>query len=189
MFTQSGSSWTQRAELTASDGAAGDNFGYSVAISGNTVVVGAGWAKVGGNTYQGAVYVFTGSGSSWAQTAELNASDGVAYGVFGVSVAISGATIVVGVRATVGGIKQGAAYVFTGSGSAWPQTAELTASDGTANAGFGTVAISSNTLVVGACARSAASSRRRLRVHGVRLGLAPDCRTDGLRRCGERQFR
>jgi len=146
------SAYVQQAKLTASDGAAGAFFGGSVSISGNTMVVGADSATVGGDNYQGAAYVFTESGSRWTQTAKLTASDGAAYADFGGSVSISGNTIVVGANgATVGGIKQGAAYVFTGSGSSWTQTAKLTASDGTANANFGfSVSISGNTAVVGA---------------------------------------
>ena len=91
--------FVQEAKLTASDGAAGDDFGYSVAISGNTVVVGAPYATVGGNADQGAAYVFTESGSGWAnmtQTAKLTASDGAAGDDFGGSVSISGNTVVVG---------------------------------------------------------------------------------------------
>ena len=82
VFTEPGSGWanmTQTAKLTASDGAAGDDFGTSVSISGNTVVVGAPDATVGANSGQGAAYVFTEPGSGWAnttQTAKLTASDG-----------------------------------------------------------------------------------------------------------------
>src|SRR5208283_813584 len=65
VFTQSGSTWTQAAKLTASDGAAGDQFGDSVSIDGNTVVVGASEATVNGNSSQGAAYVFTEPGFGW----------------------------------------------------------------------------------------------------------------------------
>jgi len=157
VFTGSGTGWanmTQTAKLTASDGAANDEFGWSVAISGNTVVVGADYATVGSNLKQGAAYVFTGSGSSWPQTAKLTASDGAAGDAFGrVSINESGNTVVVGSPgATIGGnTQQGAAYVFTGSGFVWTQTAELTASDGAAKAIFGwSTSISGNTVVVGA---------------------------------------
>ena len=64
----------QEAELTASDGAAGEQFGSSVSISGNALVVGAPYAAIGGNSDQGAVYVFTNSSSGWTQTAKLTAS-------------------------------------------------------------------------------------------------------------------
>ena len=92
---------TQTAKLTASDGAASDEFGSSVSISGNTVVVGAPDATVGGNTQQGAAYVFTEPGSGWAnmtQTAKLTASDGAADDWFRHSVSISGNTVVVGAQ-------------------------------------------------------------------------------------------
>jgi len=157
VFTESGSVWTQTAKLTASDGQAGDWFGCSVSIneSGNTVVVGATYAKVGGNTAQGAAYEFTESNSAWTQAAELTASDGAAYSYFGHSVSISGNTVVVGdYLATVNGnVHQGAAYVFTEPGSGWAnmtQTAEFTTSGGAADSYFGnSVSISGNTVVVG----------------------------------------
>ena len=98
---------TQTAKLTASDGAAYDDFGGSVSISGNTVVVGAWDANVGANSEQGAAYVFTQPAAGWAnmtQTAKLTASDGAAGDFFGDAVSISGDTIVVGAEnATVGG--------------------------------------------------------------------------------------
>ena len=143
-------------QLTASDGATGDDFGVSVSISGNTVVVGA--LRSADNS-QGAAYVFTEPASGWAnmtQAAKLTASDGAANDYFGDSVSISGNTVVVGAcNATVGANGgQGAAYVFTEPGSGWTnmtQTAKLTASDGAADDDFGdSVSISGNTVVVGA---------------------------------------
>ena len=95
-------------------------------------------ATVGGNSDQGAAYVFTEPGSGWAnmtQTAKLTASDGAANDDFGDSVSISGNTVVVG-AATPSAATQGAAYVFTEPGSGWAsmtQTAKLTASDGAAD--------------------------------------------------------
>ncbi len=83
----------QEAELTPSDGVAGDGYGDSVAISGNTVVVAAPFATVGGNSSAGAVYVFSESGSGWANTtqiAKLTASDDKANDDFGGSIAIDG---------------------------------------------------------------------------------------------------
>jgi hypothetical protein len=153
VFTESGSVWNQTAKLTASDGAAGAAFGNSVAIDSNTVVVGAYEATVGGNSRQGAAYVFTESGSAWNQTAKLTASDGATYDLFGDSVAISGNTVVVGAfLATVGGNdQQGAAYVFQSTSGVWTQTQKLTASDGAVNDTFGrSVSIGGGTVVVGA---------------------------------------
>ena len=135
VFAESASRWTEVATLTASDGAAGDGFGCSVAISGSTVVVGAPNAAVGSNGSQGAVYVFTESKSGWAnmtQTARLTASDGVTSDGLGSSVGISGNTVVAGAPgAAVGGnLLRGAVYLFTKPGSRWAnmaQTAKLTA--------------------------------------------------------------
>ena len=100
MFTLSGGSWTQQAELTASDGGSADAFGWSAALSsdGNTALMGA----TGKYVNQGAAYVFTLSGGSWTQQAELTASDGAAGDFFGDSVALSSAgnTALVGRIAT-----------------------------------------------------------------------------------------
>jgi len=92
VFARSGTAWSQQAELTAADGAPGDNFGNAIAISGSTAVIGA----PGENSYTGAAYVFTRSGTIWSQQAKLTASDAAQYGHFGWSVAISGSTAIVG---------------------------------------------------------------------------------------------
>jgi hypothetical protein len=145
VFVHGTTGWSQQAELTASDGAADDSFGYSVAISGSTAVIGAD----GNNSGTGAAYVFVGSGGSWSQQAELTASDGLPRDLFGHSVAISGSTVEVG--APDANTDTGAAYVFVASGSTWSQQAELTASDGAEGDYFGSsVAISGSTLGVGA---------------------------------------
>jgi len=154
VFVQSGSTWVQQAELTASDGAAFDEFGSSVAVSGSTAVIGAAWRTVGSNQYQGAVYVFVESGGTWSEQAELTASDGGSNNYFGFSVALSGSTIMVGAPGhptTGSNVAQGAAYVFVQSGSTWVQQAELTASDGMAYDQLGSsVAVSGSTVVAGA---------------------------------------
>ncbi len=154
-FVRANAKWTQQgATLSASDGKATDHFGSAVAISGDTVVVGAPTKTIGGNSGQGAAYVFFRSGSAWTQQAELTASDGAAGDRFGSSVAISGDTLVVGASYKKRGqnVKQGVAYVFVRSGTKWTQQgAVLAASDGTANDQFGdAIAIDTNTIAVGA---------------------------------------
>jgi hypothetical protein len=134
----------QTAELTTSDGGTNDFSGYSVAVSasGSTVAVGAPQHKVGGNTFQGAVYVFSRPSGGWqagTQTAELTASDGGGGDLLGSAVAISGDghTIVAGAPGHAG--NQGAVYVFSASG-AWQnstQTAELVGHDTAAGDEFG----------------------------------------------------
>jgi trimeric autotransporter adhesin len=162
VFVEPASGWTsetETAELTASDGALEDNLGSSVAVSGSTVVAGAPNATVGGNTEQGAVYVFAEPPSGWAsetQAAKLTAPDGDAYDELGTSVAVSANTVVAGPHsATVNGNPgQGAAYVFVEPAGGWAsetQAAKLTASDGAAADQLGfSVAVSGNTVVAGA---------------------------------------
>ena len=143
--------WIQQAELTASDGAAADKFGTSVAMDGSTVVVGAPQKTVGSNSTQGAAYVFVQSGGTWIQQAELTASDGAAFDGFGSSIAVSSSTVVVGAPGYGSNYSQGAVYVFTQSGTNWSQQAELTASDGAAYNYFGSsIGVSGSTVVVGA---------------------------------------
>ena len=96
VFQRSGSAWSQQAKLTAADTAARDRFGGSVAISGDTVVVGALLGTAGVYADAGAAYVFQRSGSTWSQQAKLAAAEVEALDRFGASVAISGDTIVVG---------------------------------------------------------------------------------------------
>ncbi|MGO8797337.1 MAG: choice-of-anchor D domain-containing protein [Candidatus Sulfotelmatobacter sp.] len=157
VFVESGGTWSQQAELTASDGAGGDQFGDSVSLDGNTVVVGAPLHAVGPNQGlgQGAAYVFVKSGETWIQQAELIASDGASWDFFGISVGVSGSTAVVGaVYHKASGLNEpgpGAAYVFAEDGGTWSQQAELTASDGFSYDLFGiSVAVSGSTGVVGA---------------------------------------
>jgi hypothetical protein len=145
--------WVLDATLTAAGGKAGDFFGDAVAISGNTIVVGAPFVSQS-LAFTGAAYVFVESANGWAsgtQTAMLTPSDGETNSDFGATVAISGNTIVVGARAENG---KGAAYVFVEPVTGWvdsTQTAELTASDAAASAAFGTsVAVNGSTVVVGA---------------------------------------
>jgi len=155
VFTRSGSTWTQQAKLTASDGAASDFFGYSVALAGSTALVGAYGDNIGANANQGSGYVFTRSGSVWTQQAKLSATDGAVEDRLGFAVALSGDTALLGAPTDDPGVNadQGSAYVFIRSGSAWSQQAKLTAADGAAGDSLGhSVALSGNTAILGAFA-------------------------------------
>jgi len=148
-------SFVQEQQLVAGDGAALDQFGSAVAISGDTAVVGAPYDTVAGMSQQGSVYVFIRTGSTWTQQAQLFASDGAAGDEFGWSVAIDGDTIVVGADAddVFANIDQGTAYVFTRSGTVWTEQAHLYANDGsgTDRDYFGVaVAVKGDTAIVGA---------------------------------------
>jgi hypothetical protein len=144
VFARVGARWSQRAKLTASRGAARDNFGYSVAIYGSTVVVGA----YGKNSFRGTAYVFVRSDRTWSRQATLTASDGFAGDQFGYSVALHGSTAVVGAPAK--NSFRGAAYVFARSGTHWSRQATLSAHSAAFDEFGCSVALYGPTAVVGA---------------------------------------
>jgi hypothetical protein len=145
VFTDTAGNWHETADLAGSRIVAGDEFGWSVAISGLTAVVGAqGHADDGG-----LAYVFEKTGRYWTQTAVLKGSDTVAGDFFGNSVAISGTTAVVGAWGR--SRDAGRVYVFEKANGHWTQVAELKGSDTVAGDFFGdSVAASGSTVVVGA---------------------------------------
>ncbi len=151
VFTRSGTTWSQQAKLTASDAQAGDYFGRSSAISGDTVVVGA-YTEDAGGSNAGAAYIFTRSGTTWTQQAKITASDAQAADMFGETVDIDGDTVVVGAFGEdTEGAAAGAAYIFTRSGTTWTQDKKIVASDAQASDFFGyMVIIDGDTVVVGA---------------------------------------
>jgi uncharacterized protein (TIGR03437 family) len=153
VFVRSGTGWTQQQKLTASDGEATDRFGNSVAVSGDTVFVGASFDVIGANPSQGSVHVFVRSGTVWSFQQKLTADDGEKFDFFGISIAVSGDTVVVGAAIdNIGAnIEQGSAYVFARSGAIWSFQQKLTADDGAADNHFGNaVAISGDTMIIGA---------------------------------------
>ena len=153
VFTRSTNTWSENQKLVASDGGLFDNFGASVALYRDTIVVGANGATVNGNPAQGAVYVFRLSNGIWTEAQKLTAQDGAAYDNFGLSVALQGSTILVGspVANINGHSGQGAVYTFTNVNGIWSFAQKLVASDGGTNDGFGeSVALDRDTALVGA---------------------------------------
>jgi hypothetical protein len=175
VFRRTGTSWEQEAYLKASNTGAGDFFGQSVALSGDTLAVGAFWEDsasqgVGGNQddnsaeASGAVYVFRRTGTVWEQEAYLKASNTGAGDEFGWSVALAGNTLAVGAyledSAAQGeggdqndntATDSGAVYVFRRTGTSWEQEAYLKASNTGVDDWFGwSVALAGDTLAVGA---------------------------------------
>ena len=156
------SNWGEMKKLTASDAQVDDLFGFSVAISGDTIVTGA-YLK---NDATGAAYVFQrdhGGADNWGEVKKLVASDGGIVDLFGRSVAVSGDTAVIGASLQhAGGSSPGAAYVFQrdqGGADNWGEVKKLTASDPQLAGGFGSsVAVSSNTAVVGSNGQDAGES-------------------------------
>ena len=154
IFYYDGTSWSEQAKLLASDGAAGDYFGYSVSISGDYAIVGADGDDDSGS-YSGSAYIFKRDGTNWSQQAKLTASDGAANDSFGISVSISGDYAIVGADGDDdNGSNSGSAYIFTPNDvdpNTWDQVAKLTASDAATVDNFGeSVAISGSTALVGA---------------------------------------
>jgi hypothetical protein len=115
---------SEEAKLVASDPQAYDGFGWSVAISSDTVVVGAQNDDHAGFNSAGSVSVFVRSGTTWSEEAWLTASDPETGAYFGTSVALSGDTLIVGAVPD-----DSAAYVFVRSGTTWSEQAKLTARD------------------------------------------------------------
>jgi hypothetical protein len=190
VFTRTAGVWTQQAFLKASNPGASDNFGRSVDVDGDTLIVGApnedsNAVGVGGSQSDnssgnaGAAYVFVRSGSSWVQQAYLKASNTGADDQFGFSVALVGDTLVVGAvnedsnavgvngsQANNSESNAGAAYVFTRAGSVWSQQAYLKASNSDSGDQFGiALAMDGETLVVGSAGESSSSAG----VNGVQL--------------------
>jgi FG-GAP repeat len=170
VFTGSGTSWSQQAELVAGDPAVRDRFGASVAVSSGTIFVGAPDKGPPGATFQGAAYVFTGSGASWSQQAKLVANDAVESDVFGSAVSIDLAAAIVGAPGKTTG--QGAVYAFTGSGASWSAPTEVKASDGMQGDFFGnSVSITSGEAVVGAPFKSSYTGEAYFYTSGTTTGL------------------
>ena len=183
VFVRSGKTWSQQAYLKASNTGAGDNFGRAVALSYDTLVVGAtGEASaatgVGGNQADnsapgaGAVYVFTRSGSTWSQQSYVKASNSEKADLFGTAVALSGETLAVGAfgedsaatgvngnQADNTASAAGAVYVFIRSSGTWTQQAYLKASNSGHDYEFGgSIAMAGDTLVVGASAENSGAT-------------------------------
>jgi hypothetical protein len=173
VFTRVDGSWRQQAYLKASNVQTYDYFGYTVAVDGDTLVVGAILEDSNANDGEtdnsaaqaGAVYVFTRVDSSWSQQALLKASNAESTDFFGISVALDGDTVVVGAfnedSSADGGENDnsasnaGAVYVFTRVDSIWSQQAYLKASNAEEYDYFGfSVALDGDTLVVGATAEA-----------------------------------
>jgi len=166
--------WSQEAYIKASNNDANDNFGASVAISGDTLAIGApyedsnatgigGDQSINSETDSGAVYVYFRSGTTWQQQAYIKASNTDIYDKFGAAIALLGDTLAVGATdedsntSEINGpsnemaFESGAAYVFTRTGTNWSQQAFIKASNAGGGDLFGSsVALGVNMLAVGA---------------------------------------
>jgi hypothetical protein len=136
--------WTEMQKIVAGDAAPNDFFGLSVALDGDTVVIGAPWDDDDGSK-SGSVYIWRRSGETWSLEQKITASDAAAGDEFGNSVAISGDSLIAGAS---GEGSSGAAYVFIRSGVTWSEQQKLTVAYGSADSfGWG-VSIDGDTAAV-----------------------------------------
>lgn len=152
IFQQNGVAWAEQKKLIASDGAAGDQFGKVVAISGDFALVGAANNDANGVVNAGAAYIFHYDGNTWVERQKIVASDAVANDFFGTAVAISGNYAIISATGNdANGDAAGAAYIFHYDGNTWIEQQKVLASDGVANHKFGfSLAIAANYAIVGA---------------------------------------
>lgn len=148
IFRFDGNNWVKQQKLIANDGQEGDSFGYSVAISGNTAIIGA--HSFDNNDWQsefGAAYIFQFNGYNWVEQQKLQPIDGPTSG-FGFSVAIDGNTIIVGDMEYSDDYSV-AAYIFHLNNNIWEQQQKLVPGNGQKRFGC-SVAIYGNTAIIGA---------------------------------------
>ncbi len=152
--------WIETGKLVASDAEIGDQFGYSVSISGERAIIGAFNNDDGGENV-GSAYVFELIGGAWIERQKILASDRANYDYFGKSVCISGERVIVGAYGNDdGGSRSGSAYIFKLFGNVWLETGKLLASDAAIEDDFGnSVSISGDKAIVGAYNNDDAGNR------------------------------
>jgi len=152
VYARSGTSWVEEAYLIAGEPQIGAFFGISVALSGDTILIGAHGQDHSGVTDAGAAYVFVRTGTTWRQEAVLVADEAEDKDFFGLSVALEGDTaLVAAFNDDLESMDEGAVYVFVRSGSRWSKQARLTASNAATGDRFGSsVSISGDTALIGA---------------------------------------
>jgi VCBS repeat-containing protein len=151
VFDFNGTSWSETAKLTPSDGATDGFFGWSVSLSGDRALIGA-FQDDDKGTHSGSAYIFDLIGPIWSETAKLTASDGATDDSFGVSVSLSEDRALIGAyRDDDNGTDSGSAYIFDLIGTNWIETAKLAPGDGAADDSFGrSVSLAGDRALVGA---------------------------------------
>ena len=178
VYHYNGTAWILEAELTSSDDDTLNQFGNSVSLSDNVIVVGAPFNDQIGED-SGSAYVFRFDGTQWSQETRLNPSDGGAFEYFGQDVALSDSIIIVGAPGDDdNGRDAGSAYEFRYDGSNWAQASKLIASDASeiANLG-GSVSISNDVALIAA---SGDDEDGRISGAAYTFSVALDTDADGL---------
>ena len=150
VFVREGETWVQKAKLTASDAAKSDRFGHSVAISGNTIVVGAPLHDTAAGKDAGTAYIFVPDGGSWKQQAMLMPAKAGASNQLGFGVATTGNIAIVGAPARSEGARAaGAAYSFVRVEGVWKEKEKVVPKDGARDLKFGSsIGMSDNSVVI-----------------------------------------
>lgn len=179
VYGEGADGWAATGRLRGSDTARNDRFGWSVAIDGATIIVGAVQYSAQSRN-AGAAYLFQRNEAGWTETARLTADERMPGSRFGWSVALSGATVIVGARESKGDRDReeaGAAYVFQSDGTTWSRRTALFAGDAAAFAHFGaTVAASNGHILIGApdgSPESSATGAAYIYALGQRLNTTP----------------
>jgi len=148
IFKREGTTWTQQAKLTASDGIPGDRLGISVAIEGEYAAVGS----INDNNWYGAAYIYKQEGTTWTEFQKLTSSDGDPGDCFGINIDIENDCLIVGAYDdNDNGIHSGSAYVFYLENSTWTEKQKLFASDAAVKDQFGCcISIDGNYVLIGA---------------------------------------
>jgi hypothetical protein len=153
IYQLSGGAWVLMNKITDVSGAANDNFGFRVSISGNYAIVGAYTDDVGANTDQGSASTYQLSGGAWVFMNKITDFSGAANDNFGVAVSIQGNYAIIGAYADDVGVNtdQGSVSIYQLSGGTWIQYQKITDAIGAANDNFGiSVSIFGNYAIVGA---------------------------------------
>lgn len=144
VFVRKGSAWAQQAKITAADGAAGDWLGFAIAVSGDTLAVGAVQDDDVGQS-SGSVYVFVRKGSTWSQQTKLVAAKGAKNFYFGEAVALQGDTLAVGESLS------GLVHVYVRQGNTWTLQTKIPSSLSSSTGYFGeSLSLDGDTLAVSA---------------------------------------
>lgn len=150
-----GTGWTQHTKLLSSDGAAGDQFGFSVDIDNDTIVVGS-WNDVENGIRSGSATVFTRVGADWVEAGQLIPSDGEVSDRFGWAVAVEDDSIAIGaigVDLQTFGLAHGAVYPYRKIGAQWVEEPRLTSVSPSTSSNLGfTVSLSQGSIAVGTLA-------------------------------------
>jgi uncharacterized protein (TIGR03437 family) len=155
IYEGAASTWEQRAKLTAGEGGPTDSFGVSLALDGDTLLVGSPSDSAGNHFNQGATYVYVASSTTprtWSLQKRIVLADGVGGDRFGISVALSGDVAVTGANNSQleEAPERNAAYVFLRTGTDWTRKQKLESGEKADNESYGgAIAIEGDVIFAG----------------------------------------